>query len=291
MHRLSRNIVINLESKFSDQMALQVFHRRVPFSSSTSILPNALLGGSLIRLKLLHLRTIHMLHNLIRLPLLKTESQSFVGIVFIIGLVFVVFYLNEVGVYRGGVEGEGDEGVYSGGLGDEFECPGLEKSCVSILFKAIRERGRGRTYLRVSELNKSRLILHNLISLVLTVLEQLRQRKPLPRHLIPIVRIHELIIIHAVRRIPLDLLDCRLAAVEVNDVGDEGLAIGREGNGLGGVGCVVFRWVGLAGFEVLARGGGGDGAGGDRVVVIRHSGSGAGGELAEGCVGFLEMGD
>lgn len=92
----------------------------------------------------------------------------------------------------------------------------------------------------VSELNKSRLILHNLISLVLTVLEQFRQRKPLPCHLIPIVRIHELIIIHAVRCIPLDLLDCGLAAVEVDDVVDEGLAIGREGDRLGGVRCVVF---------------------------------------------------
>ena len=105
-----------------------------------------------------------------------------------------------------------------------------EKPCVSILFIAIGDRGRGRAYLRISELNKSRLILHNLISLVLTILEQFRQRKPLPRHLIPIVRIHELIIIHAVRRIPLDLLDCRLAAVEVNDVGSEGLAVGWEGN-------------------------------------------------------------
>ena len=92
----------------------------------------------------------------------------------------------------------------------------------------------------VSELNKSRLILHNLISLVLTVLEQLRQGKPLPRHLIPVVRVHKLIIVHAVRCISLDLLDCGLAAVEVDDVVDEGLAIGREGNRLGGIGCVVF---------------------------------------------------
>lgn len=47
----------------------------------------------------------------------------------------------------------------------------------------------------------------------------------------------------------------------------------------------------LAGFEVLARGGGGNGASGDRVVIIRHSGSGAGGDLAEGCVGFMKIGD
>ncbi len=68
-----------------------------------------------------------MLHNLIRLPLLETKSQPFVGIVFIVGLVFVVFYLNEVGVNGGRGDGEGDEGVYSGGFGNEFECPGLKR--------------------------------------------------------------------------------------------------------------------------------------------------------------------
>ena len=97
-----------------------------------------------------------------------------------------------------------------------------------------------KTYLCVAELNESRLILHNLISLVLTILEQFWQCKPLSRHLIPIVRIHELVIIHAVRCIPLDLLDCGLAAVEVDDVVDEGLASGGKGNRFGGVGCVVF---------------------------------------------------
>ena len=148
-----------------------------------------------------------------------------------------------------------------------------------MLFETMGESG-GKTNLCVSELNKSRLILHNLISLVLTILEQFRQGKPLPRHLIPIVRVNELIVIHAVGCIPLDLLDCGLAAVEVDDVVDEGLAIGREGDRLGGVGCVVFRWVGLAGFEVLARGGGRDGAGSDRVIVVRHFVNVAGGELA-----------
>ncbi len=92
----------------------------------------------------------------------------------------------------------------------------------------------------VSELNESRLILHNLIALVLTILEQFWQCKPLPRHLIPIIRIYELIIIHAVRCIPLDLLDCGPAAVEVDDVVDESLARRGEGDRFGGVGCVVI---------------------------------------------------
>ena len=98
----------------------------------------------------------------------------------------------------------------------------------------------GKTYLCVSELDKSGLILHDLVSLVFTILEQLWQCKPLPRHLVPIIRVHELIIIHAIRCIPLDFLDCGLAAVEVDDIVDEGLAIGGEGDGLGGVGCIIF---------------------------------------------------
>ena len=47
------------------------------------------------------------------------------GIIFIVGLVFVVFYLDEVGVCGRRVEGEGDEGVDGGGFGDDFEGPGL----------------------------------------------------------------------------------------------------------------------------------------------------------------------
>ena len=44
-------------------------------------------------------------------------------VVFVVGLVFVVFDLDEVGVDGGGVEGEGDEGVDGGGFGDEGEGP------------------------------------------------------------------------------------------------------------------------------------------------------------------------
>ena len=79
---------------------------------------------------------------------------------------------------------------------------------------------RGKAYLLIDKLNQTRLILHNLISLIPTILKQLRQRKPLPRHLIPIIRIHKLMIIHTIRCIQLHLLDCGLAAVEVDDVVD-----------------------------------------------------------------------
>ncbi len=88
------------------------------------LLPRALVG-----LKLLHLRAIHVLHDLVRLPLLEAEAQAFVAVVLVVGLVFVVLDLDEVGVYGCGVEGEGDEGVHHGGFGDDFEGPGL---CVGI---------------------------------------------------------------------------------------------------------------------------------------------------------------
>ena len=89
--------------------------------------------------------------------------------------------------------------------------------------KKRKERQEG-NYLLVPELDQTRLILHNLVSLGLAILEQLRQRKPLPCHLISIILIYELIVVHAVRRIAPHLLDGWLAAVEVEDVVDEGLA-------------------------------------------------------------------
>lgn len=64
-----------------------------------------------------------MLHDLIRLPLLEAEAEALVRVVLVVGLVFVVLDLDEVAVDGGGVEGEGDEGVDGGGLGDDFEGP------------------------------------------------------------------------------------------------------------------------------------------------------------------------
>ena len=138
----------------------------------------------------------------------------------------------------------------------------------------LKKRGRGErkdTNLLISELDQTGLILDDLVLFVLAVLEELRQREPLPRHLVPVVRIHELIVVHAIRRIPPHLLDGRLAAVEVDDVVDESLALFRKGKGLGWVGGVVFGRVGLAGLVVFARGRGGEG-GGFHFAVGGHDG-------------------
>ena len=117
-----------------------------------------------------------------------------------------------------------------------------------------RARREEDTDLLVSELNQAGLIFHNLILLGFAVFEQLRQSKPLPRHLVPIVCIHELIIVHAIRCIPLHLPNGRSAAVEIENVVDESLALFGVGLGLVWVWGVVFGGVGLAGLVILARG-------------------------------------
>lgn len=111
-------------------------------------------------------------------------------------------------------------------------------------------------YLLVPELDQTGLVDDDLIPLVLAVLEQLRQREPLPGHLVAVVGVHELIVIDAIGGVALHALDGGLAAVERDDVVDEGLAGWRELERFGWVGGVVFHGVGLADLELLAGDGG-----------------------------------
>ena len=82
-----------------------------------------LLASALVHLKLLHLRAIHELHNLIRLPFLEAEAQTFMRVILVVGLILVVLDLDEVAVNGGRVERERDESVDGGGFGDDFEGP------------------------------------------------------------------------------------------------------------------------------------------------------------------------
>ena len=104
----------------------------------------------------------------------------------------------------------------------------------------LRQLRGARTDLCVSKLDQTRLVHHNLIPIILTRVEQLRQSEPLPRHLIPVIGIHELIIVDAVGGVPLYALDGGFTAVECDDVVDEALAGGGELDAGGGVGRVVF---------------------------------------------------
>jgi len=119
------------------------------------------------------------------------------------------------------------------------------------------------TNLLIPKLNQPFLVRDDLIPLAHALLEELRQREPLPGHLIPVVGVHKLVVVDAVWGIAFDALNGGLAAVEGEDVVDEGLACGGEGERFGGVGGVVVVGVGLADFEVLAGEGGGEVGGGD----------------------------
>ncbi len=54
------------------------------------------------------------------------------------------------------------------------------------------------TNLLVAELDQAGLILHDLVSVVCAVVEQLRKGEPLACHLVAIVGVDELIIVHAI---------------------------------------------------------------------------------------------
>lgn len=85
-----------------------------------------LLTRPLVRLEFRHLGAVHVLHDLIRLPFLEAETQTLMRVVLVVGLILVVFDLDEVAVDGGRVEGEGDESVDGGGFGNDFEGPGLQ---------------------------------------------------------------------------------------------------------------------------------------------------------------------
>jgi hypothetical protein len=76
-------------------------------------------------------------------------------------------------------------------------------------------------------------------TLVLARLEQLWQREPLPRHLVPVVCVYELVVVDAVCCVALHAFDGRLAAVERDDIVHEALAGRGERDAAGGVGCVI----------------------------------------------------
>ena len=110
----------------------------------------------------------------------------------------------------------------------------------------------GCSYLFVPELYQASLIEDNLVALVLAVFEKLWQCKPLPRHLVPVIGIHELIIVDTIRSVSLYFLNGWLAAVQVDDVVDERLAGWGKLDRLGGVWSIIFRGSCLARFILLA---------------------------------------
>jgi hypothetical protein len=64
-----------------------------------------LLARALVRDKQLDLFRVHVLGHLVSLPFLEGEAEALMAVVLVIGLVFVVFDLDEVRVDGGWVEG------------------------------------------------------------------------------------------------------------------------------------------------------------------------------------------
>jgi hypothetical protein len=95
-----------------------------------------------------------MLHHSIRLPLLETKTHTLMAIILIIRLILVVLHLYEIRVHSVRVETERDQSVDGGGLGDDFESPGLfvlelddvfvvADDFVALVFGVFEELGEG----------------------------------------------------------------------------------------------------------------------------------------------------
>ena len=130
------------------------------------------------------------------------------------------------------------------------------------------KKGESR-YLLVLELDEERVVCDDLVALVLATCEELGEGEPLAGHLVAVVGVHELVVVHAVGRVPLYAAAGRLAGVEREDVVEQRLPRGREPYRLGWVRVVVVRRRRLADFKVLAGKGG---------VVRQLSGHRASGE-------------
>lgn len=79
-------------------------YRRLAILSTTAIGVNGCFCSALVGLELSNLWAVHVLHDLIRLPLLETETETLMRVILVVGLILVVFQLNEIGVYRRWVE-------------------------------------------------------------------------------------------------------------------------------------------------------------------------------------------
>lgn len=75
---------------------LQIFGGRATLSRSTAICIGCLFCGSLVSFEFFDLWTIQVLHDLVGLPFLETKAKTFMRVIFIVGLIFVVFDLNEI---------------------------------------------------------------------------------------------------------------------------------------------------------------------------------------------------
>ena len=70
----------------------------------------------------------------------------------------------------------------------------------------------------VLELNQVSIVLDNFVTLIFACVEELRESKPLACHLVPIIGVHELVIVNTVVSLSFYTFDGRLARVERDNV-------------------------------------------------------------------------
>lgn len=203
---------------------------------------------------MLHLVRIDIVRGMISLPFLEIVSNSRMTVILFIRLILVVLDLDKVAIDRLWIKAQRHEGI------DGSRCRNQPK----------------RPSLFILELDQIGIVLGHLVSLILAVAEQLGQTKPLTRHLEAIIRIDKLVIVNAIRSVPLDSVNRRLAAVQGDNVVNQGLSLRRERQGFGFVGRVVCRIGGLARLKVFAggvAGDGGSGHGSEKVYRWKQDGS------------------
>jgi hypothetical protein len=90
------------------------------------------LSGTLVRLKRLDIVIIHELGHLVGLELLEGKPDTLVTIIFIICLILVIFYSDEIGMYSFRIQRQGYQGIDRSGLWNDLECPGLRCSISNV---------------------------------------------------------------------------------------------------------------------------------------------------------------
>lgn len=83
------------------------------------------LVGALILLEFFELGRVHVLYHVVRLPLLETETHSFMTVIFVVCLVFVILDLHKLAVLGRRIQTKRYQTGNGSCLGNQTEGPGL----------------------------------------------------------------------------------------------------------------------------------------------------------------------
>jgi hypothetical protein len=132
-----------------------------------------LLSRILILNKRLNFLRIHMLHHLISSPLLNAKTHTFMTIILIIRLILMILHLDELAIHRPRIKTQAHQHTDRRRLRNQPKRPallGLEPDEIAV-------------------------VLHDLVFLIDGGVEEFRQSKPLPSHLVAVVDVDELVLV------------------------------------------------------------------------------------------------